>query len=340
MDEKQGSTEIMTYTPPPALVMAETASTAMATQAKAMVEARYIMAERHPRDIDQVRSRILHECKRPTFAEVAIYRKPIGKGIEGPSIRFAEAAIRCMGNIDTPVFTVYDDEQKRIVRVCVTDLENNVTYTQDVTVTKTVERRSIKQGEQFISKRLNSFGDQLYILAATDDDILNKQNALISKAVRTLGLRIVPGDIIDEAMWLVRKTAATKDAEDPDAAKCRLFDGFQEQGVTPIQLKEYLGHNNPTLNPAELKELRGLYSALRDGEATWREIMDARKPATPVDGDQDKGENKTTRTGGSLKDAIKGKATQATTPEAGGGNGQPPATSRPNSPNRQPGDIF
>src|SRR5258708_6569465 len=77
----------------------ETASTVLAAQAKAQIEARYVMAERHPRDLDVVRQRMLKECRRPVFAGVARYRKPIGKGVEGPSIRFAEAAIRLMGNI-------------------------------------------------------------------------------------------------------------------------------------------------------------------------------------------------------------------------------------------------
>ena len=58
---------------------------------------------------------------------------------------------------------------------------------QDVTVTKTVERRKLPQGEKPIRVRANSNGQPIYILHATDDEILNKQNALISKAVRTLG---------------------------------------------------------------------------------------------------------------------------------------------------------
>ena len=70
----------------------ETTAGALAAQAKAAVEARYIMAMQRPRDWDQVRLSLLKECDRTNFAEVAIYRKPVGQGIEGPSIRFAEAA--------------------------------------------------------------------------------------------------------------------------------------------------------------------------------------------------------------------------------------------------------
>lgn len=127
------------------LAAPDTASTAVAAQAKALVEARYIMAIRRPRDMDVVRERMLKECLRPSFAAVARYTKPIGrdrsKWPTGPSIRFAEAAVRNMTNITVETMTVYDDREKRIVRVTVTDLEANVPYSQDITIAKTIERR-------------------------------------------------------------------------------------------------------------------------------------------------------------------------------------------------------
>lgn len=292
----------------PVLRPIETASTAMAAQAKALVEARYTVAINLPRDIDQVRERMLKECQRPGFAHAAIYRKPIGrdesKWPTGPSIRFAELAIRAMTNIVVDTITVYDDAEKRIVRVSVTDLEANVPYSQDVTVQKTVERRSIREGDTPLRVRTGSQGQMVYTIEATDDDILNKQNALISKAVRTLGLRLIPGDIIDECMYECRETQRKKDAQDPDAAKHRLFDSFGTVGVTVEQIKAYLGHDSSVLTPKELADLRALYSAIRDGEATWREVMDAREPKD----DKDKAEKPATGKGTkALKESLKGK---------------------------------
>lgn len=260
------------------LATADTASSAVAAQAKALVEARYIMALRRPRDMDVVREKMLKECMRPSFAAVARYVKPIGKDRAkwpaGPSIRFAEAAVRNMGNITVETMTVYDDREKRIVRVTVTDLEANVPYFQDIVVTKTVERRSKKDGDTVISTRTNSYGDTLYILEATDDDIVNKQQALISKAIRTQGLRLIPGDIVDECMDQVMVTQQNADATDPDLAKRKLFDAFHALGVQAAQLKEYLGHDAASLSARELSDLRALYAAIRDGEATWRDVME------------------------------------------------------------------
>jgi hypothetical protein len=128
-----------------------------------------------------------------------------------------------------------------------------------------------------LSTRTNSSGDTLYILEATDDEITNKQQALISKNIRTQGLRLIPGDIVDECMEQVLLTLRAADAQDPDAAKRKLFDAFGELGVRAEQLKEYLGHDATTLAPKELNDLRSLYAAIRDGEATWRDVMDARE---------------------------------------------------------------
>lgn len=270
---------LMQYEEQGGAMVVETATAAAAAQAKALVEARFIVALRRPRDFDVARERLLKDCRRPSFAAGARYVKPIGrdrsKWPTGPSIRFAEAAIRAMTNIAVDTMSVYDDREKRIVRVTVTDLEANATYSLDVTVTKAVERKHVKDGDVVLRTRTNSYGEPVHLIEATDDDILNKQAALISKAIRTLGLRLIPGDLIDECMDLVVETQRNEDARDPDAARRALFDGFAELGVGAEALKGLLGHGGETLTPAERDTLKGIYRALRDGETTWREVMEA-----------------------------------------------------------------
>lgn len=266
----------------------ETASSAVATSAAAMVQARYVMAMQRPRNVDDVRIRLLKECKRPTFANVAIYHKPVGKGIEGPSIRMAETAARLMGNILSQMPVVYDDREKRIVKVMTTDLESNTTYEKDVTVNKTVERRKTNDGDEVLRTRTGSRGQTLYIIEASDDDILNKENALISKALRTLLLRIVPGDLIDEAMSVAYATRASEDAKDPDAARRRVLDSMANLGVMPRDLEGYLGHDVAKLTPAEVDKLRNLFVAIRDGETTWNEVVGAVGDPDAKEGDAPK----------------------------------------------------
>jgi hypothetical protein len=255
----------------------ETSVAAVAAQAKASVEARYVMAMQNPRDIDEFREKLLKECKRPFFAEVARYRKPIGGGsVEGPSIRFVETALRCFRNVLRETPTIYEDDEKRIVRASVTDLEANVTHWTDVTVAKTVERRSVKEGTEVVGQRVNTEGKTVYIVRATDDELLTKTNALISKAVRNMGLNILPGDIVEEAQHFCVKTRQTQDAQDPDAARLKIVDAFATVGVKVVDLTGYVGHSLDTLSPAELDGLRKDFAALKDGEISWTDLTRAR----------------------------------------------------------------
>ena len=263
---------------PPALQQfgIESAATAVASQAKAMVEARYTIALHRPRNWDQVRQDLLKECRRPTFAhnKSAYYRKPIGNGVEGLGIRFVEVALRCMTNVLIETTMIFEDSQKEIHRVSVTDLEANVTYPLDVKVTKTIERSKPNSDGAFISMRKNSSGYPVYTVEAQDDDLLNKRAALISKAIRTLGLRIVPGDLCDEAEEIIKKIRLDKAAEDPAAERKRIVDAFDGLNVRANQLADYLGHGIDSCSPHELVDLRGLYGAIRDGEATWATVME------------------------------------------------------------------
>lgn len=272
-----------------ALATMETAGTAMAAQAKAVVEARFTVALRFPRNDDEVRQRLIKECKRPSFAGVAIFSKPVGgKKIEGPSIRFVEAALRISKNIDVQTPTIYDDREKRIVRVIVMDMESNTAYTQDLMIEKTVERKQLKQGEVAISSRLNSYGDTVHLVEANEDQLLVKQGALVSKAIRTSGQRLLPGDLVDEAMYMCRLTMKNADAQDPDAARNRVFDFFAELGVSLPDLIKWLGHEGKTLTTKELAELRAIAQSIKDGESTWREVMEEREGGKKADGEKSK----------------------------------------------------
>lgn len=259
----------------------ETASSAVAAQAKASVDARYLVAMRNPRSWDTVRLRILAACQRPGFAEVARYSKPVGgKSVVGPSIRFAEEALRAMGNCYVETMVIFDDAERRIVRVTPTDLESNLSYPQDLLIAKTVERARVREGQTVITRRQNVKGETVYIIEATEDDLLVKQAALTSKAIRTGALRLLPSDIQEEAMEKVAETLLKEDAKDPTTAKKRLLDSFYSLGVEPSDIEDYLGHKTEAVTPAELNLLRTVYTALRDGEATWADVLET-KGKTP-----------------------------------------------------------
>lgn len=296
----------------------ETAAVAVAAQAQAMVQARYVMALQRPRDMDEVRVRIMKEVERPGFAEAAWFRKPVGDGVEGLSVRFAEAALRCMGNVSSDAAVVFEDDQQRIVRLCVADLENNVPYTKDIVVAKTVERRFLKKGQEALSVRMNSKGETTYLVQATDDELLAKENALISKALRNAALRLLPGDIQDEARNRIKAIRHGDVAKDPDGARRKIADAFAELGVTPAALKLYLGHDLATCSPAELVDLRSTYTAIKQGDATWSEVLEGRTGEVPEE----------KKPAGSVTDRLRAAAPQV----PGAGSQAPPEPAAPADP--------
>lgn len=254
----------------------ETTQTALAAAAQASVQARYVMALQRPRNWDEARVRILAECKRPGFAEAARYRKPIGRGVEGPSIRFAEACLRHAGNLGVETTTTYEDRTKRILHVEATDFETNAHYSADLTIEKTVERSNAKD-RVVVAERVNSAGNKVYIVEATEDELLNKIGAAVSKTARTLILRLIPGDIVDEGQDQCIATLRDRAAKDPASEKKKIVDAFASLGVMPNDLVLYLGHSLDAVQPAELVDLRQTFATIRDGETTWAAVIESRR---------------------------------------------------------------
>lgn len=279
---------------------AEMSAIAMAEYAKASIEARCILAERHPRSWLDVQQKLLQECARPGFAAAARYRKPQGRKkneetgeweqnyVEGFSIRFAEAALRYMKNVNAESSVIFDDANQRLVRVTVMDLESNATVTIDVSVPKTTEKSFLKKGQRPISARTNSYGKQVFLVEATDDEVTTKQAALVSKALRNGILRLLPGDIQDECEDKCSETVTKQDQADPMAATRKVLDAYAKLGIMPSAIAEYIGHEPTVLQPAELTELRGIYQAIKDGDLTWTRAVEAKTGKESGDKDAEK----------------------------------------------------
>lgn len=251
---------------------------AAAVRAAKEVEVAYMVANRQPRNLQQTRQVLLDACKRPAFAEKAEYSKPVGGSVpvKSPSIRFAEEAIRAYKNIHITKSVIYEDLNIRKIQVKVIDLENNIAFEDECTLQKTVERKS-PAGRDVVSQRENSKKEITYLVVATEDELLTKTNAQVSKMIRVLSLRLIPSDIVEEGILVAKETLRKTDAVDPKAATKRIFDSFNQIGVTPEMVAEYVGSNKPIFTEDELGELRSVYSAIKDKETTWREIIEDRK---------------------------------------------------------------
>lgn len=256
------------------------AERAAESEVRALVEARCLMALRRPRNIHQARAKILEACSRPSFAEQALYRKPVGKKgneqvfAEGPSIRFAEEAFRALGNLWASVTVQLETSEKRVLRMDLMDLEANNTDSTIVTVPKTVERSFIRDGQTVLSQRMNSYGKLVYLIEANDDELQVKQQAMIAKARRDAIVRALPSDIKEDAIRKAKQTLADRDTKDPQGALKALMDAFQSEcRVMPDQIEKFLGHTLAVISPAEIMGLRGIYTAVKEGEVSWHDVL-------------------------------------------------------------------
>ena len=241
------------------------------------------MALKMPRNRDQARIEILDSCKNLGFAGKVKYKKPVGKKkvgnqwvqnfVEGPSIRFAEEMIRAWGNVKVKCSTIYEDVHKRITLVLAIDLQKNLSYSKEITIVKAIERKNAT-GRDVIGERLNSYGDRIFIVVATDDEVNIKEAALISKEIRNASLRLIPQDIIDEAMELTNKTMTDGVSSDMKSARKAILDSFATIGVKPKDIEGYIGHEVATVSPEEIVDLRAVYKTIADGQATWKAYVD------------------------------------------------------------------
>lgn len=263
----------------PSVSQHELATSSQTASAIAEIQTAYVMAVQRPRDIDRARLRILDHCKRYRFAEPARWIRKVGKDKqgndvwkEGLSIRAAEALQCAFGNMRSQTIVIYEDDDKRIILVSAVDLETNSHRSKQAIITKTIERKWAK-GRDVIGERINSEGDKVFLVKAYDNEVDQKTGMAAGKLLRDCILPLIPADIRDEMLDAILDTIS-KDAEvDPLTARKRLVDGFLALGVTPEQIKEFLHHAIDTVTTQEIVQLRGMYEAIKHGEARWEDFL-------------------------------------------------------------------
>ena len=280
---------------------AERDTSAVQAREEAIIKAEYVMAERHPRNWQDVRQEMLSHCRRPRFAEISRYAKPVGgKMVDGKwkeekatgwTARFAETLRQEMGNIKPVTDVTFEDDMIRMVRIGVVDLQKNIPRYRTVTFAKAVEKRGKKvsgksgapdsfnppEGREVISQRLNSYGEPTFLVKATDDEMRNKVNSEESKTQRDFTLALCPRDILEDCLDEIEKALEKDASDDPAAAVKRALDAMRKDfGLIPSEVEQYIGRATAQFTALDIRELRELYSAMRDGQTTFQEAMKAR----------------------------------------------------------------
>lgn len=306
----------------------ESAASMLAAREAKTVEVRALMAERHPRNVDQFRDGVLAACKRVGFADMAMYAKPVaGKEITGLSIRFAEEAIRHWKNAEVSVSIIAEDDESRTLEAVASDYENNIHYRSQARVSKFVWRLSPKQGEEVHGQKMNSRNVMTYLVRADEDALFTAERAAAAKASREVTIKLMPSDILEECEAQIEKTLEAVGGDPVEFLK-RLLDKFAKVGIVRAQLEKLMGKDLGVANVAELRRLDKIRNAISQGETDWDTVMSesAVKKAAPAAEPKADGGTADSKSGA---DKLRGAAKKADAPKA---DGAPAAAETPAAP--------
>jgi hypothetical protein len=220
------------------------------------VRAAMVIARTFPRDHMQAMDRLLNACTRPSLAEAGLYTYSRGgSDVSGPSIRLAEAAAQCWGNIQFGIREIEQKDGESVVEVYAWDIETNTRPNKTFHVP---HERHTRRGVQ----RLTDPRD-IYELVANQG----------ARRLRACILSVIPGDVIEAAVAQCRVTMAASADTSPEAQKA-LLESFAEFGVTKAQIEKRIQRRIDAIQPAQVVMLRGVYRSLKDGmskAADWFE---------------------------------------------------------------------
>lgn len=246
----------------------------------ATIHQMFAVARQFPRDESRAQEQILKTCERPRFAAKATWTLSRWDGREqrevdftGPSIRFAEEMFRVWRNMFFQSRIVAETESHRAVHITAIDLESALAHSREIVVAKRMERLKLKKGQQALDSRRNSNGQVVYVVEATEDDVLQRQQALVSKAIRTEGLRLIPDYLVEECLDKIEASAVAQISEEVKRRQESMLKAFEELGVTREQLESRLGCAIEEATAPKINLMEGVYRAIRDGQRDVDEVF-------------------------------------------------------------------
>ena len=210
-------------------------------------------AKRYPRSIALSQRRVLDLATLDEeTAAACFYSMPRGgKPIEGPSVRFAEIVASAWGNLHCGARDLGADDKWAHAQGVAWDLEANNRFFIEVS-----RRVTDKYGRRY-----------------NDDMIGVTAQAAISIALRNVIFRAVPFALVKKAYDEARLTAIGK-ALTMEQRRAKAVEMFGKMGIGLDRILAALERKGvEDLTTADLIELRGLFTAIKDGQTTIEEAF-------------------------------------------------------------------
>lgn len=223
--------------------------------AESELESLILTARKYPRNVNRARDSMYYMATidEDTAGEMNYALPRGGKAIEGPSIRFAEVAVQSWGNCRTQARVIEVNRVEKYVEAegGFIDLETNMAHVSR-------ERRRIfdKEGRLYNDDQINLTGKAACAIA--------KRNAILTG---------IPQAAWREAYEASRKTASGSREALPRKRR-ETLEAFGRFGVGPDRLLASLGvRGEADITLDHIATLRGMWSALKSGEATTEEMF-------------------------------------------------------------------
>lgn len=228
-------------------------------RAIAEVQAQMILAKKFPRNEIQARDKILNACQRPGLAKVAMYSYSRGgTEITGPSIRLAEVLVQAWGNIMPGWRELSRNNGSSEVEAYAWDVETNTRWALTFTVRHIRDKKS---GNKVLTDERDIY------------ELLANQAA---RRMRACILKLIPGDIVEEATEQCGKTLVTNINVTPERIKNMEKDFLEKYGITKEQIEKRIQRRMDTMTPAQMVALVKIWNSLNDGMSTpddWFETI-------------------------------------------------------------------
>lgn len=241
---------------------------ALESLTRAEIDSQVSTAKKYPRRIGVVKSDMLSFATLDTdTAAACFYSLPRGgKTIQGPSIRLAEIAIACYGNLraGSRVMSVSangDNPHVVIQSVC-HDLEKNTAIT--------IEKR------RRITSKKNRDGTRKPV---DEDDINLAVNACSAIALRDAVFKVIPLALINPVLEQAKRVAIG-DAKTLNDRRSKALEHFAKMGIQKDKILVHLG--KATVDEIDLKDLEtliGLHTAIKEGTTSIDEAFNAPEQA-------------------------------------------------------------
>lgn len=237
-------------------------TSALEVQERASIDSQVATAKRYPRSYSKVKQNMLSLVTLDVeTAESCFYKlNRQGKNIEGPSIRLAEIAASCFGNIRYASRVVDNDGKTVTAQGFCHDTENNVLFTSEV------KRR-------ITGKDGRTYSEDMQVVTG---------NAACAIAARNALFKIVPFALIKPIYEAAKQTAVGDLKTLPDR-RARMLKAFGALGVNQTQILAKLAKPGvEDIGLGDIETLIGLHTAIKEGDTTVDEAFAAEQKPAPA----------------------------------------------------------